>query len=72
MMPAGEPGSRLRDCAASADLSVVVVVLYDSSVSVLDMKEQQQRHTLQVCSLCCAVLCCQPHAAVTVLSFTLT
>ena len=47
-MAAGEPGSRLRDCAASADLSTVVVVLYDSSVSVLDMKEQQLRHTLQV------------------------
>ena len=31
-------------------------MLYDSSVSVLDMKEQQLRHTLQVCGLSCAVL----------------
>ena len=47
-MHAGEPGSRLRDCAASADLSLLLYALFDSTVALLDMATSKQRHLLQV------------------------
>lgn len=44
---AGEPGSRLKDCAASADLSLLLFCLYDSSVAVLDVAASSVKLTLQ-------------------------